>query len=216
MSTLDGFDAISPVYDGLARMVFGRSIRNAQLNYLEEIREARCILIIGGGSGWLLEEVLKINKNGTVWFVEASSRMIALARKKCKGSEGQRVRYVHGTEASLPSEPTFDAAITNFFFDLFPEERLQTVLGLLKISLTPNAILLATDFVKTDRRWQRLMLSVMYFFFRVTAGIEARQLPLWEMQLKAGGFRQVKAASFYRRFIRSGVYVTTVGISAEE
>ena len=49
---MNGFNSIAPVYDALATLVFGRSIRNAQLCFLGDIGYRGKVLILGGGTGW--------------------------------------------------------------------------------------------------------------------------------------------------------------------
>jgi len=47
-------------------------------------------------------------------------------------------------------------------------------------ALRPGGSLLLIDFVRTDRRWQRALIQVMIWFFRLTANLETRQLLDWQ------------------------------------
>ncbi|MEZ4686196.1 MAG: hypothetical protein R3B47_09055 [Bacteroidia bacterium] len=51
------FNRLAPVYDFLASLVFGNRIRQAQRWLLDFIPEGSSILILGGGTGWILEEL---------------------------------------------------------------------------------------------------------------------------------------------------------------
>jgi len=201
---LNGFDSVSGVYDALARVVYGRSIRNAQLVYLDQLRESKNILIIGGGTGWILQSLLEVNPTAHIWYVEASEKMLEMARGR-KLVTGATVKFLHSTERSLPNFPLFDAIIANFYFDLFSDERLKNVLDIIGRAIHPHAILLVADFNST-RWWQKWLLRCMYSFFRIASGLETDHLPQWQFFLEKAGFRLKTTRSFYGGFIQSSVY----------
>src|SRR5688572_10145370 len=112
-STLNRFNRVAGVYDILARMVFGRSIQQAQLHFLNELPTQGNILILGGGTGWILKSILKVRPLITIWFVEASDAMIAKAKQQA-GNDEARIHFIHGTEETLVPEVQFDAVLANF------------------------------------------------------------------------------------------------------
>lgn len=203
---LGGFDIIAPVYDVLASLVFGKSIRNAQLHYLSEIRDGSRVLILGGGTGWLLAELLRINPDCQVWYIEASAKMLEKARKKIATLPRACVHFIHGTEEQLPLHVGYDAVITNFYFDLFSSSSLVKPMKNIGKSFLPSGKLLVSDFTETNLWWQSAMLSAMYLFFRWVSGIEATQLPDWQHQLRNLNFDCKKSRCFYGNFIKSSVY----------
>ncbi|HTE29253.1 MAG TPA: class I SAM-dependent methyltransferase [Chryseolinea sp.] len=205
-ASVNSFDRIAPMYDVLARIVYGKSIRNSQTHLLEEIENAEQLLIIGGGTGWLLKEVLKVNANGKIHYVDASAQMIDHATRTCNDVSGNRVEYVHGTEELLPRKPVFDAVIANFYFDLFPDEKLLQVLDRIVSALKPNAILLVSDFRNTNSWWSSVLLGLMYRFFRLVSNIQASRLPQWQKVLRRKGFKESKTGFFYNGFIQSSRY----------
>ena len=79
-----GFDLIAPYYDSLARLVFGDSIRHCQLEYLDKIPPGAQVLILGGGTGWLLGELMKINPSCRVWYLESSIKMLEMTKGKVR------------------------------------------------------------------------------------------------------------------------------------
>lgn len=203
---LNGFDMIAPLYDGLSGFVFRNSIRNAQLNFLEEIPKEGNVLILGGGTGWLLSEFLNLNPHCCVWYIEASQKMLEITRKKVVIPPTICLHYIHGTEADIPPEVRFNAIITNFYFDLFSCSSLYGVLQHVAKKILPDGVLLVSDFIRNNVWWQRLLLTIMYRFFRATCGIESTHLPDWENQLKNFGFKEGKSTLFYDGFIKSAVY----------
>jgi ubiquinone/menaquinone biosynthesis C-methylase UbiE len=97
VSALNSFDRIAPVYDRLADIVFGTAILDAQRTHLHALNDAREILILGGGTGRLLRDLLGQNAKSRVTYVEASQRMIELA---LKGRAGWNLTKVKGRVAT--------------------------------------------------------------------------------------------------------------------
>jgi tRNA (cmo5U34)-methyltransferase len=204
-SSLNRFNALAGVYDTLVELVFGNSVRQAQRHYLKEIPTASNVLILGGGTGWIIRELLLVNPTATIWYVEASSAMIERSKKKMLHFPGSTVHFIHGTEDSIPEVATFNVVITAFFLDLFTPSSLVCVIEKIKKSLVPDAMWLATDFVNQANRWQGVMLRVMYFFFRFVCRIEAKQLPQWEKLLRHYGYKEIKSHYFFYSFIKTAV-----------
>ena len=197
------FDRIAFVYDRLARLMFGMSIINSQKFFLNRILEGSNILILGGGSGWILKELFGIRSDVKICYIEASAKMLAMAKEKSTPS--QQVRFIHGTERDIPSDHKFNYVITNFYLDLFTNESIQVALGKIKESLAPKAQWIATDFVE-NQWWQKLILKVMYFFFRLTCNIGSQKLPEWNKVLQAIGGKEIVFKKFYSGFIQTSVF----------
>ncbi len=201
-----GFDGIAPIYDGLAKIVFGNSIRHAQLHFLREIPEASSVLILGGGTGWLLLALLRINPDCQVCYIEASHKMLESARDKISTLPKAKVHFIHGTEEVLPVHARYDAVIANFYFDLFSSPSLEMLVKDISKWISPAGKLLVSDFTDNQVWWQSALLSFMYLFFRLVCGIEAIRLPDWQHQLGSLDFVCKKSKGFYRNFIKSSVY----------
>lgn len=183
-SSDSGFDTIAPFYDSLSRLVFGNSLRRAQAHWLDLIPRHARILILGGGSGWLLSRVLAICTPQKVIYIDAAPAMIKLAQQKVKND--QRVDFRVGTETALEANEQVDAILTPFILDLFTNKRLEhNLFPILNQCLRKGGFWLCSDFVKPTRWWHRILLWSQYRFFRTISGIEARQLPNWEEVLNA-------------------------------
>lgn len=205
MKPLNRFNKIARVYDALTRLVFGKSLYKAQVFFLNRIPPQSNVLILGGGTGWLLDVLLHTNGSCQVWYIEASSSMIGQARRKIGEMQQHRVHFIHGTESDIPSDMAYDAVVTHFFLDLFPASSLEKVIVKIKGHLRPGALWLVSDFVDRGRWWQKVLLWVMYLFFRLTCGLETGTLPPWEERLASHGFEEVDAKLFFGSFIRSAV-----------
>ncbi|MBS1680956.1 MAG: class I SAM-dependent methyltransferase [Bacteroidetes bacterium] len=202
MKSLNGFDTISHVYDPLAKLAFGRSIQQSQLFFLNKIRKQSKILILGGGTGWILLELLKRQPECEVWYIEASAKMISSSR--IKTTNDQRVHFIHGTEENIPNQH-FDVAITNFFLDLFDDKSIYHLIGKIKTKLKPGSIWIATDFVNR-KRWHAPVLKLMYLFFRVTCGINSTYLPKWSEAMKTE-MKEIESKSFCSEFMETKLFL---------
>jgi ubiquinone/menaquinone biosynthesis C-methylase UbiE len=204
---LNRFNWISPGYDLLTKLIFGRHLQNAQLYYLKEIPQKSNVLVIGGGTGWLLRELVRINPTCRIWYIEASASMIVAARKKISDAQQKQIFYIHGTEDSIPREIKYDVVITNFFLDLFSLSTLPSVILKIKTTLSLSGVWFVCDFVHQHKWWQKSLLSTMYLFFRLTCGIESRSLPSWEHSLKEAGLKEARSEFFYSSFIKSALFI---------
>jgi tRNA (cmo5U34)-methyltransferase len=199
----NNFDRVAKFYDALARIVFGRSMFNAQTFYLREISADAKVLIIGGGTGWLLNELTKINVTCTIWYIESSEMMLELSRHTAKHAK-QEIQFILGTEASIPSDIQYDVVITNFFLDLFPTASCDRIIGKIRHSLHRDSQWIMTDFENLTW-WHAAMLRAMYIFFKLASAIEASQLPPFESLFIKYGMAVRKSEYFYGRFIKTSL-----------
>lgn len=202
VKSIDGFDLLAPLYDPLARLIFGKSIRNSQFCFIATLPANSKVLILGGGTGWLLTELVRQKPDCEVWYVESSSKMIASAQRLISGTN---LHFIQGTVEDMPAA-AYDVVITNFYLDLFSFSTLQKIIPLIYSASKSSVIWLATDFVDRGKTWQHVLLGVMYLFFRVVCRIESTQLANWQGALSDGGFQKDKSKSFYRGFIESTVW----------
>ncbi len=198
------FDLVAPIYEVLARLVFGQEHRRAEAFFLPEIPENSRVLLAGGGAGHLLEKLLKTRKPAFVAFVEPSAAMRRRARRRVAGSPGSdRVAFLEN-DRQLAALSPFDALLTPYVLDLFSDETLETVfLPPLMAALTPGAVWLFTDFIPPPKRWQKLLLKTMYAFFRLTARIPARRLPDFERAFRRWDFEPIERQYFFGKMIET-------------
>lgn len=198
-----GFDRVAPYYDRLKRLVFGNAVRESERDLLKEISGDSRVLIVGGGSGEMLPELVSQHPDRYVCYVEASARMLDLARRRVKVDSG--VHFICGTHDDIPDGDLFDVIVTPFLLDLYPEGQLRKIVASLSGRMTPEGLWLAVDFVNTTR-WQRMLLATMYRFFSTTAGVKAKELPPWKHVLMEAGLHLVREKFFWSGFICSSVW----------
>ncbi|HEX6224383.1 MAG TPA: class I SAM-dependent methyltransferase [Chryseolinea sp.] len=201
---MNNFDFIAPFYDRLSKLIFGKAIISAQTAYLTDIRQGGNVLILGGGTGWILRAVTAINPTCRIWYIDASSKMIALSKQAAAGSQNP-VIFIHGTENSIPDSVSFDAVITNFYLDLFLPASCDDAIKRIRVHIHSGTVWLVSDFIDTTW-WHGAMLRVMYAFFRTVSGIKTGRLCNWERLLQQNGLQEDRSTRFYGGFIKSAAF----------
>lgn len=197
-----GFDRLAPLYTGMSRIVFGKTLARAQQHFLTSIRAGDHILILGGGSGDFLNSVLKHQPNITIDYIDISEKMIQLARENTQHPAA--VNFITGTEQHIPDR-TYSVVITNFYLDLFSDNTLSHIVQKIKSHLQPQGRWLVTDFAN-ETWWHSVMLWAMYRFFRLTTGIEAKRLPEWQRCLATAVGGNPIHKKFYNGFVMTTVF----------
>ena len=209
------FDRVAPYYDRLSRWVFGDMLLAAQRCFLSQIPGGAHVLFLGGGTGLLLDDLLQLSQTKSITYIEASARMLAMAKKRVtqlrKSSDSilPPVHFVHGTEHDIPPGQ-YSIVITCFLLDMYKPVALHKMMLTIRSTLSPDAQWLFTDFEiskQPDKHWWHwLLVKSMFLFFLVTAGLTVRQLPDYKAAFNSIGFRRQTEKSFYGKLIVSRVY----------
>jgi ubiquinone/menaquinone biosynthesis C-methylase UbiE len=203
------YDNSAWFYDRLSRLVYGRALVRAQVYLLKHIMPNSSILIAGGGTGWILEEIAKNCPSGlTITYAEISSNMMALSQKRNIGNN--EVTFINEPVEQINTDTTYDLVFTPFLFDNFTDETLQKVFARIHSILKPNGLWLNTDFRPTGKWWQTFLLRSMILFFRVICRIEARRLPDIERQFEHHHYQVIDQKSFFGEFILSTAYLKSL------
>ena len=199
------YDNSAWFYDRLSRLIYGRALIRSQVYLLHYISPNADILIAGGGTGWILEEIAKIHPSGlTITYAEISAKMMALSRKRNAGDN--KVIYINEPVENLAGETLYDIVITPFLFDNFTEQTLHKVFTYIHGKLKPNGLWLNTDFRLTGKWWQSFLLRSMILFFRIICRIEAKKLPQIELCFEHNQYKIIDQKAFFGEFILSTVY----------
>jgi len=201
------YDNVAPFYDLLGRFIFGNAILQANLVLVNAVQANSSILIVGGGTGYILEEISKKHDSGLqITYVEVSKKMMSLSKKRNTGNN--KVLLINESIADISFLQQYDVVITPFFFDNFTDNTAKTIFIKLHDVLTSNGLWLFADFQlsKNNNIWKRWMLDLMYFFFRVFCNIETSHLPDTKLLFEANNYQSVFMKSFYKDFIYAVIY----------
>ena len=195
-------------YDRLSRVVYGKALVNAQVYLLNYVPANANVLIVGGGTGWILEELSNIHPSGlTITYVEVAAQMMVLSQKR--NTVGNQVVFINDAIENVALAPDFDVVITPFLFDNFIEQTLQTVFDHIYPLLKKNGIWLNTDFQLTGKWWQNVLLKTMFIFFKLICGIEASKLPQIKNRFDKSGCKLMEQKMFFNDFVISEIYQKT-------
>jgi len=200
------YDNTAWFYERLSKLVFGQAQIRAQEYFLNHVPPNANILIIGGGTGQILESLAQLHPSGLqITYVEISAKMMALSRKRNTGKNN--VNYVTAAIGEATFTGSFDVVITAFLFDNFSQENLEHTFPLIDAQVKPGGLWLNTDFQLTGALWQKLMLKSMYLFFRIFKAVNVQQPPNVEPVFRQYHYQMQQQKSFYRNFITSQLYI---------
>jgi SAM-dependent methyltransferase len=208
------FDGVAPWYRTLEAIVFGDALQRARVACLGEIDPPGRALIVGEGNGRFLCVLLRLYPDVEVDCVDASLRMLELARQRIEREVPNGLNRVHFLQRDItswsPPEDQFDLIVTHFVLDCFPENRVAAIMTKLSDAAAENATWLLADFCVPPgpfaRRRTALWLAAMYGFFRITTGIEARELVDPSPLLRKEGFALEKEHLFRGGMIKSELW----------
>jgi ubiquinone/menaquinone biosynthesis C-methylase UbiE len=204
------FDAIAPWYRALETIAFGNALQRARVACLDEIGTPRRALIVGEGNGRFLAQLLRNQLTIEVDCVDASQRMLDLARRRV-ADNASRVRFLQREISSWePSGDRYDLIVTHFFLDCFREDQLRVIVAKLSRAATADAVWLVADFCIPASGFAhfrtRMWLAAMYRFFRYTAAIPARELIDPSRLLRVEGFTLARQNLFRLGMIKSELW----------
>jgi ubiquinone/menaquinone biosynthesis C-methylase UbiE len=191
------FDTLAPYYRAMEFVLAGGILQRCRTCFLSEARNSRRALLLGEGPGRFLLALLQSNPRVQITCVERSPGMIAEAERQLGDSERARVRF-EPTDALTWQAPRheFDLVVTNFFLDCFRANELEVLIAKVAASAKADARWLLADFREPDAGWQRwrarVVLAMMYRFFRAATGLSAQRLTPPDQLLAHEAFRLVK------------------------
>jgi len=206
---INNYDKIANQYDTLSRLVFFKSQVNAQINQLHSIPKDSSVLIVGGGTGWILEEIVKLHPSGIkIIYVEISAKMLTLSKARNYG--GNEVEFVNIGIEDFDTNLIFDVILTPFLFDNFSEQRIGVVFSKLNNLLKQNGKWLLVDFSLNTNKgkwWKWLVLKSMYVFFKMLGIVEATNLIDVKPYFVAEQYQIVEERFYYAAFIKASVFI---------
>jgi len=202
------FSILSPIYDFLGSLMFQGSLHSSQTFFLDKLQEAKHVLILGGGTGRFLVDLLKRVKVEKVSYVDISPGMIKQAKRKVQrlGIDDQ-VEFICGGLELIPDDK-FDLICTHYFLDCFSDDELIGVYELLKEKLSENGVWHFTDFYldQESSSFRKAQVRFLYFFFRMSCGLKVDKLANFKSLFEESGFKEREQKFFRRKLFRSALY----------
>ncbi|HEY0551409.1 MAG TPA: class I SAM-dependent methyltransferase [Verrucomicrobiae bacterium] len=190
------FDTLAPHYRWMEWLLAGRKLQRCRTAFLEEVRDAQNVLLLGEGNGRFLSEFVRINPSANITVLDASQGMLKQAQRrlprKLEGNRSQ-IQYVHANVFAwtIPLEH-FDLMVSNFFFDCFRAEQLAVLVPRLARATRERARWIISDFQIPPRglaHWRaRWIVAAMYCFFRIVTRLPARAIAPVDSLLQSARF----------------------------
>lgn len=212
MRARTGFCAIAPYYDWIARSCSFNQIFYSQSLALSWVdRSKLSILVVGGGSGRLLEEILDRFDQAHVEYVDSSPAMIAqteLALKRRSRRDRDRVAMRCVDIRVCSFSRTFDFCITPYLLDVFVQTEAIYVVNRIDGVLKDGGHLLYSDFAHPQKIniLRRLIIAGLYKAFRYTCKVEAQELPTLEPTWLDLDYRLLHSQTFAGGFLISQLW----------
>jgi ubiquinone/menaquinone biosynthesis C-methylase UbiE len=183
-------DRIAPWFRWLEYCGFGRELERRRFQFLPQVGDARRVLALGEGDGRFIARLAAQNPDAVIDCVDASARMLELAQ----GRAGSRLNYRHADVRDAPLPPAqYDLIVTHFLLDCFEEADLRELAARVAATAQPGARWVVSEFRQPSSGWRAawawLWLGLLYWFFRVTTGLETRRLVDYHPILAGQGFR---------------------------
>ncbi|MTI20624.1 class I SAM-dependent methyltransferase [Fulvivirga sp. RKSG066] len=201
---MNNFNFIAPVYDFLARLVFFGAIKRSQLALLSELKSCKEVLIVGGGSGWILSALDALQAPMKITYLEKSTVMLGMSKNR-RPLKYLKVDFVLGDIQELP-KVIYDGVITNYFLDVLSEVELKTTMSLIDTQSSANVKWLCTDFKPAQVWYHRPLLSIMFLFFKLTAQIGSKQILDFDKYFRGLNYNQKMYRHFYNQLIKTAIY----------
>ncbi len=197
----NNFNLVAPLYDFIAKLVFGNKLEHAQRLFLSHIKRGDKVLIVGGGTGRILEWLPEIEAL-QICYVEQSAAM--LKRAKMRTHIKGNVSFVE--DDVLNTDGLYDVVISNFLLDCFEEEKLERIINHFKGLLTRDGTLYVTDFCVPSKTRQKLLMKTMHLFFKLTSRLESKKIKDINQHILRNGMKTQKEVVLFEGLIFSRVY----------
>ncbi len=168
---VNDFDKIAPFYDGLQKLFFGDRLLAASSYHLDRIDFCHHTLILGGGTGRILES---FPGGVPITYLDKSTNMISLARGRV---DNNNIEFIQADFLEWdPGYDKFDFVICPFFLDAFGRANLSLVLDKIQLIMKSGAFMIVIDFQPSEKVFNRFLLWSMHKFFRLSTALESEEL----------------------------------------
>ena len=202
------YRVVASYYDLLAKIIFGERMEKAKQAHLHLISNYQKVLVVGGGTGKLIDYIDELKNSVVVDFVDSTSKMISKARGR--KPDNIDVNFYETPILEFDGEG-YDVIFTNFFLDQFSEQGVIEIIEHLKSKLVPDGIILFSDLIQTNDIRDQIFDKIIYFFFRLFTGSTTRTYPPYHDIYSSFGFNRIGRLNFGRN-IEASIYT----ISSQE
>ena len=208
------YDRVVPIYDFSKTLLFLGSIQRCQNHYLPLLKESKTLLIIGGGTGKIIDDIQKHCNFEALDYVDNSPKMIASAEQHIQKQHPQMKEKIkfHALDVFNYSPASMhDAIIVPFALDCFTNEQLNNLGDKLTEWLASDGLLLFSDFHESkssgsSRLLSRLITRTLYFILNTICRLRIDELPDFERMFKNQPWVLLGEHTFFFGVLKSYAY----------
>lgn len=193
---MSGFDKLAKPYHWMEYLSFGRALERCRFHFLPQLHEAQQALVLGDGDGRFTARFLQSAPHVRVHALDGSVSMLRQLTRRCEhyGVADRVVTVQADLTRPLPQVARlhrYDLVATHFFLDCLAEPQVNDLLQQVTPLLQPGARWVVSEFAIARGRLRgpsRLLVSLLYFAFRMLTGLRTRSLPDHGSLLQQHGF----------------------------
>ncbi|WP_158860813.1 class I SAM-dependent methyltransferase [Lunatibacter salilacus] len=205
INPLNAYNQIAWIYDPLSRYFLGKQFIRSKYSYLERIRTGQTVLILGGGTGENLPEIVRrIGAKGRVYFMDASTVMIRRAKRRFQGGVPVNIQFIHSADFSQLSTINPDVILTQYFLDVLSDKKLEILFDQLAEVGDKHTEWIFVDFYNIPaKRW---LIRILIGLFNIVVDHPRRDLPDYAYFFDRWGWKEKETCSIMDGFIQAKVF----------
>lgn len=198
---INKYNRIAFFYYPLLKLVFGTSIFKIQKTLIHQLPSKGNLLILGGGNGEIIPEIYKTCPQLVIDFVEASSNMLSLAKKKV--APDQKVIFIHSD--TIPRK-VYNAYLFPFVLDCLHTHEYRAIQDQLEHFAQKDNRILVIDFYQASTLKQKCLLALSILFIKITTKYPAWKLPPVFDYFDHSKFKALNTCYLQNKFMRATIY----------
>jgi SAM-dependent methyltransferase len=192
------FDRVAPYYRWLEKLVFGRALEQCRTALLPDVSRCERALCIGDGDGRFTRLLLRAQPGMQVDVVERSRSMIRLARRR------SNAKFFHANALTFTPDDRYDLIVTQFVLDTFTSAEVSALVRRVH-KAAPGGLWIVSEFQPVGSA-SRLLIWLMYLFFRIAAGLHVQSIPDYRATFAANGMTLDKTWTKWNGFLVSELW----------
>ncbi|MDO6438854.1 class I SAM-dependent methyltransferase [Cyclobacterium sp. 1_MG-2023] len=203
---MNAYNFVAPFYDALATLVLGQKFHGSKWAFLDIIQRGDTVLVVGGGTGANLPDILKrCGKEGKVIYMEASEKMLDKAKKRIPLNISGQVEFICRADFKFQEECNFDVIVTQFLLDVLTDQDITALFEEVNQRVTSDSKWLFLDFFPV--RDKQFLIRLMITCFGILTQHPRKELPDYAGFFTKGGWVAAKEMSFEKGFYQAKVYL---------
>lgn len=191
----DNYSFLTPFYNPLTKLVFGKVLMLAKCHFLENI-PGKKVLIVGGGDG-IDYQNFQDQLSGEYW--EISQSML----NQAKVNLGKSDLTFHLDFFQAKEGKVFDEVWLHFVLDTMLDEEIESLLGEIRKSLKPEGKIYLADFFAPKNTHHRFLHQAMISFFRLVTKHKRANLPDYEQIFGSGDWKKSAEKEFMEGWVKA-------------